>query len=551
MFKRFISFIFSLGSTPSATVGTAALLIAFAGIASRFLGFLRDRVLASTFGAGDVLDAYYTAFRLPDLVYGFLVLGALSAAFVPVFTELMTKEKREEAWQLTSGVLHTTLFSIGCFSLLGIIFAPFLTEVLAPGFAPEKQEIVTDLTRIMLLSPLFLAASAVFGGVLVSFKQFAAYSFAPVFYNIGIIMGALFLAPTLGASGLAWGVVIGSFLHVAVQYPALRRTGFHFEFGLRAAWQNEQVRRVLTLMIPRSLGMAVNQVGLLVMTIFASTLVSGSLAAFTLANNIQSVPLGLFGIAFSLAAFPALALFAAQKSDRDFFRMFAETTRKILFFVVPLSIFIIIFRAQCVRVILGTGEFDWQDTITTFEVLKFLALSLFAQSLIPLFARAFFALQNTKTPLYIALVSEAVHIALIPLLLPYYEVEGLAIAFSIGTILNFALLYFFLRRQLSFWEDKLIVVPVSKILLASLLAGAVAQISKSVFALTTNELDTFIEVFLQLMLGLLIGGGAYILFAYLLKVEELGRVKRFVLCRVLRQPEAATLTEDHPERGDW
>lgn len=551
MFKRFISFIFSLGSTPSATVGTAALLIAFAGIASRFLGFLRDRVLASTFGAGDVLDAYYTAFRLPDLVYGFLVLGALSAAFVPVFTELMTKEKREEAWRLTSGVLHTTLFSIGCFSLLGIIFAPFLTEILAPGFAPEKQEIVTDLTRIMLLSPLFLAASAVFGGVLVSFKQFAAYSFAPVFYNIGIIMGALFLAPTLGASGLAWGVVIGSFLHVAVQYPALRRTGFRFEFGLRAAWQNEQVRRVLTLMIPRSLGMAVNQVGLLVMTIFASTLVSGSLAAFTLANNIQSVPLGLFGIAFSLAAFPALALFAAQKSDRDFFRMFAETTRKILFFVVPLSIFIIIFRAQCVRVILGSGEFDWQDTITTFEVLKFLALSLFAQSLIPLFARAFFALQNTKTPLYIALVSEAVHIALIPLLLPYYEVEGLAIAFSVGTIVNFALLYFFLRRQLSFWEDKLIVVPVMKILLASLLAGAVAQISKSVFALTTNELDTFIEVFLQLMLGLLIGGGAYILFAYLLKVEELGRVKRFVLCRVLRQPEAATLTEDHPERGDW
>lgn len=551
MFKRFISFIFSLGSTPSATVGTAALLIAFAGIASRFLGFIRDRVLASSFGAGDVLDAYYTAFRLPDLVYGFLVLGALSAAFVPVFTELVTKEKREEAWQLTSGVLHTTLFSIGCFSLFGIIFAPFLTEILAPGFAPEKQEIVTDLTRIMLLSPLFLAASAVFGGVLVSFKQFAAYSFAPVFYNIGIIMGALFLAPALGASGLAWGVVIGSFLHVAVQYPALRRTGFRFEFGLRAAWQNEQVRRVLTLMIPRSLGMAVNQVGLLVMTIFASTLVSGSLAAFTLANNIQSVPLGLFGIAFSLAAFPALALFAAQKSDRDFFRMFAETTRKILFFVVPLSIFIIIFRAQCVRVILGSGEFDWQDTITTFEVLKFLALSLFAQSLIPLFARAFFALQNTKTPLYIALVSEAVHIALIPLLLPYYEVEGLAIAFSVGTIVNFALLYFFLRRQLSFWEDKLIVVPVMKILLASLLAGAVAQISKSVFALTTNELDTFIEVFLQLALGFTIGGGAYILFAYLLQVEELGRVKRFVLCRVLRQPEAAALTEDHPERGDW
>ncbi len=549
--KKLWTLIFSFGSMQSATVGSAALLIAFAGIASRFLGFLRDRVLASQFGAGDVLDAYYTAFRLPDLIYGFLVLGALSAAFVPIFTELLTKEKREEAWRLTSGVLHTTLFSLGCFAILGIVFASTLTDILAPGFEPEKKALVTQLTRIMLLSPLFLAASAVFGGVLVSFKQFAAYSFAPVFYNVGIIFGAEFLAPSFGPEGLAWGVVLGSFFHMIVQYPALRRAGFQYQWGLLAAWRDANVRRVLKLMLPRSLGMAVNQISLLVMTVFASTLVSGSLAAFTLANNIQSVPLGLFGIAFSLAAFPALSLFAAKKNDKDFFQMFAETGRKILFFVVPLSIFIIIFRAQCVRVILGSGNFDWQDTIATFEVLKFLAISLFAQSLIPLFARAFFALQNTKTPLYIALVSEAVHIALIPLLLPTYAVQGLAIAFSVSTILNFTLLYFFLRQRLSFWEDQFIVWPVGKIFLAALLAGMVAQISKSVFALTTNELDTFVEVFLQLLIGFTIGGGAYVLFSYWLKVEELDRVKRFFLCRVLRQPEAAVLTEDHPERGDW
>ncbi|MFZ3032356.1 MAG: murein biosynthesis integral membrane protein MurJ [Candidatus Moraniibacteriota bacterium] len=551
MVKKIVQSVFSWGSAPSVTVGSAALLIAFAGVTSRILGFLRDRVLASQFGAGDVLDAYYTAFRLPDLVYGFLVLGALSAAFVPIFTELTSQEKEKDAWKLTSGVLHTTLFSVGCFSIVGILFASFITDFLAPGFSAEKKELVTTLTRIMLLSPLFLSASAVFGGVLVSFKQFAAYSFAPVFYNVGIIFGVLFLTKFLGPEGLAWGVVLGSFFHMIVQYPAIYRAGFRCQWGLIVAWRDKNVRRVLKLMIPRSLGMAVNQVSLLVMTIFASTLVSGSLAAFTLANNIQSVPLGLFGIAFALAAFPALSLFAAKKNDKDFFLMFAETARKILFFVVPLSIFMIIFRAQCVRVILGSGNFDWQDTITTFEVLKFLAISLFAQSLIPLFARAFFALQDTKTPLYIALVSEAVHIALIPLLLPYYEVQGLAIAFSISTILNFTLLYFFLRKNLSFWEDRLIVIPVGKILLAALLAGAVAQFSKSVFALTTNELDTFVEVFLQLALGFAIGGGSFVLFSYWLKVEELERVRRFFLCRVFRQPETAALTEDHPERGDW
>lgn len=551
MVKKLFDSLVVWGSTPSATVGSAALLIAFAGIASRFLGFLRDRILASQFGAGDVLDAYYTAFRLPDLVYSFLVLGALSIAFIPVFTELVSQEKKEEAWKLTTGVLQMILFSLGILSVLGILFAPYLTDFLAPGFSEEKQALVTTLTRIMLLSPIFLAASAVFGGVLVSFKQFAAYSFAPVFYNVGIIFGALFLTQSFGPAGLAWGVVLGSFFHMLVQYPSLRRTGFRFEWAFMGAWRDQYVRRVLRLMVPRSLGMAINQISLLVMTVFASLLVSGSLAAFTLANNIQSVPLGLFGIAFSLAAFPSLSLFAAKKNDKDFFLMFAETARKILFFVVPLSIFMIIFRAQCVRVILGSGHFDWQDTITTFEVLKFLALSLFAQSLIPLFARAFFALQNTKTPLYIALVSEALHIALIPLLLPQYAVEGLAIAFSLSTVLNFALLYFFLRRKLSFWDDAAIIMPVGKILLASLLAGAVAQISKSLFALTIDELDTFVKVFLQLLIGFAIGGGSFVLFAHWLRVEELERVKRFFLCRLFRQPETAAFTEDHPERGDW
>ncbi len=551
MVKRVFRYVFSLGNASSATVGGAAVLIAFAGIASRFLGFIRDRVLASHFGAGDVLDAYYAAFRLPDMVYGFLVLGALSAAFVPIFTELLSEEKREEAWRLTSGVLHTMLFSVGCFSLLGILFATPITELLAPGFDPEKKALVVSLTRIMFLSPLFLSISAVFGGVLVSLKQFAAYSFAPVFYNIGIIFGAIFLTQHFGSAGLAWGVVLGSFFHMVVQYPAMRSAGFRYEWGLLSAWKDANVRRVLKLMVPRSLGMAANQVSLLVMTVFASTLISGSLSSFTLANNIQSVPLGLFGIAFSLAVFPSLSFFAAKKNDRDFFFLFAETGRKILFFVVPLSIFMIIFRAQCVRVILGTGHFDWQDTITTFEILKFLSFSLFAQSLLPLFVRAFFALQNTKTPLYIALVSEAVHIALIPILLPQYAVQGLAIAFSLSTVLNFSLLYFFLRRQLSFWEDSKILIPVGKIVLASLLAGIVAQLSKSIFALTANELDTFVEVFLQLLIGFAIGGGAFVIFSYWLKIEELERVRRFVLCRVLKQPETAAFTEDHPERGDW
>lgn len=538
-------------STPSKTVGSAAMLIAVAGITSRILGFFRDRILASQFGAGDVLDAYYAAFRIPDLIYSFLVLGALSVAFIPVFTELLADKKEDEAWKLTSGILHLLLFLLGILALLGIFFAPSLTGLIAPGFVSEKKEIVIMLTRVMLLSPIFLAVSAVFGGVLVSFKQFAAYSFAPVFYNIGIICGALFLVPLFGPLGLAWGVVLGSFLHMLVQYPSLYRAGFRYQLYFMHALKDRALRHVVRLMIPRSLGMAVNQVSLLVMTIFASTLASGSLAVFTLANNIQSVPLGLFGIAFSLAVFPSLSFFAAKKREKDFFEILTQTSRRILFFVLPLSIFMIVFRAQFVRVILGSGQFDWEDTILTFEVLGILSVSLFAQSLIPLFARAFFSLQNTKTPFYIALMSTALQIALIPLLLPQYAVLGLALAFSASSIINFIFLYFALRRRVSLWDDRAFLYPMFKILFAALLAGAIAQASKSVFALTISELDTFVKVFLQLLTGLIIGGGSFVVVCHLFQIDELQMVKRFLVYKVLRQPETAALAEDHPERGDW
>lgn len=551
MVKRFINTFTLWTSIPSRTVGSAALLIAVAGIASRVLGFLRDRILASQFGAGDVLDAYYTAFRIPDLLYSLLVLGALSAAFVPVFTEFLAEKKKEDAWKLASGTLYLLLVFLGGLAILGMLFAPWLVHVIAPGYDPLKLDLVILLTRVMLLSPIFLAVSAVFGGVLVSFKQFIAYSLAPIFYNIGIICGALFLVPSLGPVGLAWGVVLGSVLHMLAQYPSLRHTGFRFTFEAMKVWQDETVRRVIRLMIPRSLSLAVNQVSLLAVTIFASLLASGSLAVFTLANNIQSVPLGLFGIAFSVAVFPSLAFFAAKKRDEDFFDILTQTSRRILFFVIPLAFFMIIFRAQFVRVILGAGNFDWEDTILTFEVLKFLSLSLFAQSLIPLFARAFFALQNTKMPFYIALVSAGVQIALIPILLPEYGVLSLAISFSAGSILNIILLYFALRKRISSWDDRKFLYPIVKILIAALCASIVAQISKSVFALTITELDTFVKVFLQLMTGLVIGGVSFVMVCHWFRVDELLMVKRFIMNKIFRQPETAALAEDHPERGDW
>ncbi len=542
-----------IGLKTTKTIGMAAFIISLAGIASRFLGFLRDRLLAAQFGAGDTLDAYYAAFRLPDLFYSLIVLGALSAAFLPVFTELRSQGKESEARVLASDVLWWLILALGGVCLLGVIFADSVVSIVAPGFAGEKRDLTVGLTRIMLFSPLFLAVSAVLSGVLMSSRRFIAYSLAPVFYNAGIIFGILVLVPFFSANGLGWGVVVGSLLHMLTQWPAFTMVGWRSRFRPMKSYRNPALRRVVRLMIPRSLSMGVSQMSLLVMTGFASLLVSGSLAAFTLANNIQSVALGIFGVAFSVAVFPALSTAAAEHQERVFFMLLADTTRRILFFVLPISALMIVFRAQFVRVILGSGQFNWEDTIVTFNILALLSVSLFAQSLIPLFSRGFFALQNTRTPLLIACGAGALHVFLLIILeqSSHFSIEMLALVFSCVTIVNFGFLYFMLKRQSSYWDDTWMLIPALKIVLAAVLAGVFAQVSKYVFALTVSELDTFFKVFLQLSFGMFIGGTAYLFLCVWLQIEELHVLRRFIWCRILRQPETLVSAEDHPEKGEW
>ncbi len=545
--KILIQKFFWWSGKPLDSISFAALVIAISGVGSRLLGLLRDRLLASQFGAGDTLDAYYAAFRIPDFLYSLLILGALSSAFIPVFTELIESEKKSEAWKLASTAMQWFAIVLGSCSLIVFLFSHRITPLLAPGFGGVKLAETEMLMRIMLLSPVFLLLSAIVGGVLVSFRKFIAYSLAPIFYNIGIIVGITCLVPAMGISGLAWGVVLGALLHLLIQCPAFYRSGFQYSFSLRELWMNQAMRRVFFLMIPRSLAMGVNQASLIVVTLFASTLASGSIAVLSFANNIQSVPLGLFGVSFALAAFPALSASLAKGNEEAFLVTLSRTTRRILFFVVPASMLFIIFRAQFVRVILGSGHFNWNDTILTFETMKFLAVSLFAQSLVPLFARAFFALQDTRTPLFIALVSEVIHIALLPFLIPLCGVEGMAMAFSVGTIVNILLLYIFLRRRFVSWRDRDFFTPTMKIVLASFIAAIAAQLSKYAFGFvdpTEDDLDTFIEVFTQLGIGIGTGGVVFVLMANWLRVEELEEIRKFIWCKVLRQEPGSIATAE-------
>jgi putative peptidoglycan lipid II flippase len=518
---------------PLNSVAAAALVISLAGVASRILGIVRDHILAATFGAGDILDAYYAAFRIPDLIYNLMIVGALSAAFIPVFTELISENKEDDAWELSSGILTLQIVFTGIISLILIIFASQLMHLVTPGFTGAKMDLTVMLTRVMFLSPFFLGISGIFGGMLVSYKKFLVYSLAPIFYNFGIIIGALFFVKHLGPIGLAWGVVLGAIMHGLVQYPALKFSGFKYNPSLMSTLKNKAVRKVLRLMLPRTLTVAVSQINFTVITIFASTLTAGSLAVFNFANNIQSAPLGLFGISFAIAVFPTLSALSAQKKQEQFVNVLSKTFRQILFFVIPISVMLYVLRAQTVRLILGSGEFNWDDTIMTFQILGILAISLFAQSLIPLLTRAFYAIQNTKKPFYIALVSEAVNIISVFILLKKFQILGLAIAYSFSTVLNFILLAFFLRREIGSLDGKTIWGSTAKIVAASLVAGAAAQVTKIIIG-TQGELDTFLAVFNQFIFAGLSGLAAFAIVSHYFKIEEYFHLKESITRKIFK-----------------
>ena len=372
----------------------------------------------------------------------------------------------------------------------------------------------------MFLSPIFLGISGIFGGILNSFKRFLIYSLAPIFYNVGIIFGVVFFVKLWGPIGLAWGVVLGALLHMIIQYPAVRNLGFQHNFSFRKYFFNKDIRQILKLMIPRTVGIAVSQANLFVMTIFASTLVAGSLSIFNFAQNLQSVPLGIFGVSFSIAVFPTLSALWATNDKKGFAKTFADTFCQIMFFVIPLSIFILLLRAQIVRVTLGAGKFNWEDTILTYECLKYFALSLFAQSAIPLLTRAFYAIYNTRTPFYIALASEVVNIAAILLLIGKYEILGLAIAFSLTNLVEMFLLFVFLRIKLGDLGDEKIVRSVAKISLATILSGFTVQLLKYLVAGLVDPMDTFLKVFAQLSISGGLGIVIFLFFCHLFKLEE-------------------------------
>lgn len=531
MLKRLWQKLFHREST---SIRSAALFLGAATLASRLVGIIRDRLLSGAFGAGRELDAYYAAFRTPDFVYNLFVLGAITAGFIPVFTSALAKDGMSPASpeasakgdggigragnKLASGVMTVLGVALVILAGAGIVFAPLVVNLLAPGFDAAGRTLTVSLTRVMFVSPVFLGLSSVLGGILQTKRRFFIYAFAPVMYNLGIIAGTVFLSPTLGIRGAAYGVAFGSFAHFVVQAVACRAAGFRFH--PRWAPKDEDVRAIGRLTAPRVAGLAVGQVNLFILIGMASMLGAGSIAVFNLANNLQNFPVGILGVSFAVAAFPLISELAAKDKKGEMIAQFSRTVRMVLFLVIPATVLFLLLRAQIVRVILGTGSFDWNDTIDTANTLAWFTLSLFAQALYPLVVRVFFALRDVRTPLCTAIFAVVAERSLAWYLLSKgMGTPGLALAFSVGSILDLALLWALLRRRIGDLMEKRIFIALAKLSGAGLLMAVVIQIMKPVVAGLVN-MRSGAGIFTQGLAAGLAGIAVYVAAACAMGSEE-------------------------------
>jgi putative peptidoglycan lipid II flippase len=543
----------------------AAYILATFALFSQLLALFRDRLLASTFGAGEILDVYYAAFRIPDIVYvtasSLVSLGAL----VPLLVHRMNQNK-EDARRFLNNIFTFFLIGIGSISVVLFFAIPYISPILFPGLSAEATEKLVLLTRILLLQPIFLGLSSLFSSVTHVHKKFLVYAAGLLLYNVGIIFGLLFLYPTFGIMGLGAGVVLGAILQFAIQIPVMFQEGFAPR--LTTSLRISELKEVFTLSFPRMLALSAGQIVMLVLISFASVMETGSITVFSFAYNLQSVPLTVIGVSYSVAAFPTLARLHSEGKLLPFVRQIALAARHIIFWSLPAMALFIVLRAQVVRVVFGAGEFGWVDTKLTAATLAAFALSIVAQALALLFIRGYYAAGKTRRPLVIALLSSLATIALALLFLftfnnypvvrffieSLFRVEDvvgttiimLAFAFSLGQIMNALLLWFFFTR-----DFKAFAVPLKNAfvhsLSASVFMGFVSYLCLGIFDDVFN-INTFFGIFMQGLLSGMIGIAAGVLLLNFLGNKEIAEVQNAIRLRIFGGRRTVIIPDDTPQR---
>ena len=502
----------------------AAGVVGSATLLSRIFGFIRDVVIAWFFGAGLSSDAFFVAFRIPNLLRRLFAEGSLSIAFIPVFTDTLTNRGKDEAFEMARSAVRLLSVLLVVVAIAGIFLSPLIIRIIAPGFtdSPEKLSVTIFLTRIMFPYIFFIGMVALSMGILNVLGHFAAPALAPVFLNISIIGSVFFISPHMDnpVTGLAIGVVIGGILQLSLQVPFLIKKGFYF-------WQKAKIfhpglKKIGLLMFPTIFGAAVYQINILVGTLLASLLPEGSVSYLYYADRLVQFPLGIFAIATATAVLPSISRQAAKKDLEAVQDTFAYAMNLVFFITIPAMVGLIVLREPIVALLFKRGAFDAKTTHLTAYALLYYSVGLWAFSAVRIVVSTFYALQDTKTPVRMAVISVCANILLGIVLMGPMGHGGLALATSLASMLNLVLLVRALRTKLGMAGLKTIMASVYKTLISSVFMGAAVWVT-ALFIIPSKD-GSLMGLFFGIVGSIIIGLVLYGSFSFLLKSRELEKI---------------------------
>lgn len=503
---------------------SAAIVITGSSLLSAILGLVRNRLLISRFFGTPTLqmqlDAYLVAFKLPELAFQLLVIGAVSAAFIPVFTKYK-KRSLEDANFIASSMMNIVLLVFSVISIVIFIWAEGFNKLITSSeFSPDQVLLAANLSRVMIVAQFFFAISNFLSGIIQANQRFLIPALSPIAYNVGIIIGIVGLTPVIGIYGPAIGVVLGSCLHLLMQLPLSRQLGFHYSFKIDL--KHVGVREMLRLIPPRTLAISVNQLEIFASVYFATALGTGSLVIINLAQQLMTAPTRIFSVPLGQASLPFLSEQVSQDNMAGFKNTLISSFHHIMFLTLPASIVLLILRIPLVRLAYGSSAFPWDATLLTGRAVAILCIGLFAQGSIHILVRAFYALHNTKTPLLVALISVLTNIVISYISVFTYKtgVLGLAAAITISTIIHFIILASLLWRQIGGISWSEVLKNPLKITLASSIMGISLWIPMRLLDQFVFDTTRTIPLIMLTLVVACIGAVAFLYLSYHMHIPE-------------------------------
>jgi len=518
--------------TAARGLARAGLVVSGAFFVSRVLGWFRLVVFAQLFEVPD-LDTFFAAFRIPDLIFQLVAAGALSSALVPIVASLLERDEEAHAWRVVSTVINLMLIALAILAGVLFLLAPAVMQVVAPGFEGPQLEQTIVLTRIMLLSPILLAMGAVATSVLNAGGRFAASAVAPIVYNLAIIGGAVILSPTFGVEGLAIGVVAGSLGHLLVQVRPLRVLGFRYE--PRIDPDDPEARRALLLMAPRALGLGAGQVTFIVVTALASTVAVGAVTDFNYAFTLLQIPIGVIGVPLGIVLLPSLSRDAAVGRETEFAALLTRALRLILFVMIPIAGLAAVLRREVVDLLFGGGRLGETDLELIASTLLWFLAGLAAHALIAVLARAFYARQDTLTPVLAAVAAVAMNTTLAVLLVGPLGLGGIALAIALAAWMEAAVLVVILRWRVEVLRLGGLARVAVQAAIGTTVASALGFGTAALIAQAMGSDPSAIALVIDVGVVAVVFGLAYAAVSVVLRIPELASIVE-VMVDLIRRP---------------